>query len=203
MPKIVDREKMQRSIMDAAKRVYLEKGFHSTTIADVAEAAGLGKGTLYLYFDNKESLAGSIMRTHFSEMERDFFRHTAPDTLEAFAKILKATMKISNEKAQFIRLVFEVFGPKYSSNEFSADVGVFFDRLGAHYAEHIQHLQSLGKIRKDADPKHLGRLLAATLDGIILHRGLYTLPESRHANMRAEFAELFIRGLAVDDRIAV
>ena len=50
MPKIVDRDEMQQIVLDGAMKAFTTKGYHSATIADVAEAAGLGKGTLYLYF---------------------------------------------------------------------------------------------------------------------------------------------------------
>ena len=53
-----EREKEQRKndIVDAAERVFFEKGHENTTMDDVAEEAELSKGTLYLYFKNKEDL---------------------------------------------------------------------------------------------------------------------------------------------------
>jgi len=53
-----EREKEQRrnDIIDAAERVFFSKGRHAATMDDVAEEAELSKGTLYLYFKNKEDL---------------------------------------------------------------------------------------------------------------------------------------------------
>jgi len=53
-----EREKEQRKndIVDAAERVFFEKGHENATMDDVAEEAELSKGTLYLYFKNKEDL---------------------------------------------------------------------------------------------------------------------------------------------------
>jgi AcrR family transcriptional regulator len=53
-----EREKEQRKndIIDAAERVFFKKGHENATMDDVAEAAELSKGTLYLYFKNKEDL---------------------------------------------------------------------------------------------------------------------------------------------------
>ena len=46
----------RRQILDAAASVFAEKGFHTTTIRDVARAAGVADGTIYNYFQNKSAL---------------------------------------------------------------------------------------------------------------------------------------------------
>ena len=50
-------------ILDAALEVFTEKGFHRATVAEVAEKAHVGKGTVYLYFKGKEALLVSIFDT--------------------------------------------------------------------------------------------------------------------------------------------
>jgi AcrR family transcriptional regulator len=47
-------------IMDAALRVFQDKGVANTTVADITEAAGVAKGTFYLYFDSKETLVWAL-----------------------------------------------------------------------------------------------------------------------------------------------
>jgi AcrR family transcriptional regulator len=41
-------------LLDAAERLFSEKGYAETTVLDIAEAAGVAKGTFYLYFPSKE-----------------------------------------------------------------------------------------------------------------------------------------------------
>lgn len=195
MPKVVDREEMQHGILDAAMQVYAKKGYHAATIADVAEAAGLGKGTLYLYFKNKESIALSMVERHFKGMEGRFFGVQMPETLDEFADGLSLAMNIPDDYAQFIRVFFEVFGPSFASDAFSAKIAAFFDQLGDHYAAQIKHLQGVGQIRSDADAKKLGRVFASLIDGMILHKGLFGIPAKRHRAMRKEAIDLFVRGL--------
>src|SRR2546422_9003162 len=43
-------------ILDAAIRVFAERGFHSATVAEIARAAGVADGTIYLYFKGKDDL---------------------------------------------------------------------------------------------------------------------------------------------------
>src|SRR2546423_384800 len=43
-------------IMDAAVKVFAERGFHTATVAEIAKAAGVADGTIYLYFKGKDDL---------------------------------------------------------------------------------------------------------------------------------------------------
>ncbi len=51
----------RRQILDAAIKVFAERGFHRTTIRDVAKAAGVADGTIYNYFENKTALLLGIL----------------------------------------------------------------------------------------------------------------------------------------------
>lgn len=64
------KEARPSEILDAATRVFLERGFAATRLEDVARTAGVAKGTLYLYFSSKEQLfeevAKSALASHVS-----------------------------------------------------------------------------------------------------------------------------------------
>jgi len=55
-PIIVNKELKRQHIMGSAMNVFLRKGYRETKIKDIAEEAGIGKGTIYEYFDSKEDL---------------------------------------------------------------------------------------------------------------------------------------------------
>ncbi|HTR53979.1 MAG TPA: TetR/AcrR family transcriptional regulator [Kofleriaceae bacterium] len=52
----------RRRILDAALRTFAERGYHGTAVPEVAAAAGVGTGTLYRYFANKEQLVNDVFR---------------------------------------------------------------------------------------------------------------------------------------------
>ncbi len=58
-----EREKAQRrqEILDAARQVFFERGFHSPTMDDVAAQAEISKGTIYLYFESKETILAHLL----------------------------------------------------------------------------------------------------------------------------------------------
>ncbi|HEY5532131.1 MAG TPA: TetR/AcrR family transcriptional regulator [Candidatus Anoxymicrobiaceae bacterium] len=51
----------RREIIDGAYKVFSEKGYHNTAIADIAAELGVGHGTLYRYFRNKLDIATSVI----------------------------------------------------------------------------------------------------------------------------------------------
>src|SRR5215217_2710720 len=55
----------REQILDAAERVLVERGLATTTMADVAEAAAVAKGTVYLYFDSKAELLAGLRARYF------------------------------------------------------------------------------------------------------------------------------------------
>lgn len=59
-----EHEKLARKkdILEAALTLFAEKDFHEVTVDEIAERVGLSKGTLYLYFENKENLFFSIIQ---------------------------------------------------------------------------------------------------------------------------------------------
>jgi AcrR family transcriptional regulator len=63
IPERKEREKEHRKeeILDAAQRVFFEKGLIASTMDEIAEAAELSKGTLYLYYKSKEDLYLGVM----------------------------------------------------------------------------------------------------------------------------------------------
>lgn len=75
-------------ILDAATRVFAEKGFHGATVRDVARAAGLADGTLYIYFKGKnELMLGILDRLNESE-ERDLdLEQAASGDFEGFLRL--------------------------------------------------------------------------------------------------------------------
>src|SRR5256885_14167109 len=58
-PRIGDK---RRAILDAALRVFAERGYHGTSVPEVAKAAEIGVGSLYRYFESKDALVNEVYR---------------------------------------------------------------------------------------------------------------------------------------------
>ena len=56
-------EERRRQIIEVATRLFAKDGYHPTSVADVVEAVGVGKGVFYWYFPSKEALLAEILRS--------------------------------------------------------------------------------------------------------------------------------------------
>ena len=57
----VKKEEVKESIQLAAKSVFLEQGYQKATLRGIAEAAGVTKGNIYIYFKSKDELFNSLV----------------------------------------------------------------------------------------------------------------------------------------------
>ena len=77
-------EERPRQILDAAREVFGEHGLAASRLDDIAKRAGLSKGTIYLYFPNKEELFREMVRqmvvSQIEQGEHEFSTMTGPAT---------------------------------------------------------------------------------------------------------------------------
>ncbi len=73
MPTIVDKEEKRRNIALSCRELLLEHGIKDLTISQIAQVAGVGKGTVYEYFSNKEDIVFEIISSFIMEHEKRLF----------------------------------------------------------------------------------------------------------------------------------
>src|SRR4051812_4037874 len=105
-PRYVDAEK-RGAIVEAARSLFLSKGYESTTMAEVAEDAGVAVGTVYLYFKNKNDLLRAVRGDWENEFVQ-FFNNpdlqAVPHHLRA-RPIVEACFNLCNQNLDTIRLM--------------------------------------------------------------------------------------------------
>ncbi len=80
-------ENKHRSIIAAAGRLFASRPFHLVRLDEVAQAAGVGKGTLYIYFKSKEDLYYGLIYDGFADLVRHLKERLDQDGLEPREKI--------------------------------------------------------------------------------------------------------------------
>lgn len=72
----------RRQILDGARRIFSTLGFDAASVSDIAREAGVSKGTLYVYFENKEQLFAAIIGEERERYKEELFAalESGPDT---------------------------------------------------------------------------------------------------------------------------
>jgi len=107
------KERRREVILSAAKRVFAKKGYHATTIADVAKAARISYGSVYWYFDSKDALFHALMdseglalRGHIDAALAGLGDNTDGDAEEAFRVAVRATFEFFEADRDVVKLLF-------------------------------------------------------------------------------------------------
>jgi len=79
-PRVVDKEQRRKDIALACFDLIHEVGIKKLTVAQVAQTAGIGKGTIYEYFENKDDIVFEIINMHIESNHKQFLE--AVKTLE-------------------------------------------------------------------------------------------------------------------------
>jgi AcrR family transcriptional regulator len=87
MARIIDKEEKRCDIALSAIKLFCEKGIQQTSIDEIAKSAGVAKGTIYLYFKNKEEIVFTIWDFIIQEHETTFQQLIKPN-MSAKEKIL-------------------------------------------------------------------------------------------------------------------
>jgi AcrR family transcriptional regulator len=88
----VPNERKRRQITDAAAKLFATRPFHKVKLAHIAAAAGVGKGTLYVYFASKEDLYFGLIYDGFARIV-DGLRARIADDARAGADHLPAIVR--------------------------------------------------------------------------------------------------------------
>jgi AcrR family transcriptional regulator len=163
-----------QSIQEAAIRVISRKGMASATMQEIAEEAGVAKGTIYLYFRDREELVEKTFETAIGELHKRI--DAALDGEGSFAERLRAVvtakLKFFNENREFFRLYHTLRMPEGTATQqrrqkrtCQPQYRARVDRL----AGHLRLAMDAGEVRP-LDPKRLALFLIETSTAIVLER---------------------------------
>lgn len=132
-----EKEERRQSILQAAQEVFFENGFHRATVDDVAERAEVSKGTVYLYFESKETILAHLLLEGLDELIGELEQaYAAEESLpadERLQRLGQAYLRFFEREPEYFRLLMAM------------------DR---------------GRFRESVTPEVYQEVLAASLDGL-------------------------------------
>jgi len=98
----------QSEIIEAARKVFAEKGYIAATVDEIAALAALAKGTIYVYFDSKEQIYNAVLENDLDALraltlEKIAAAETAKEKISAY---VNARFKYCEERRDFFRIMY-------------------------------------------------------------------------------------------------
>ena len=190
-------EDKRTRILDAAIRVFAERGYHEARVGDIAEDAGVAHGLLYHYFASKDDVLRTIFVENWGQLIARFRAvegadEAAGEKLEGIAKILLRTWR--NDPALVTVMVREVA----RSHQLQDRVDEVREAF-AIVQRIVEEGQSAGTFRRDVDARLASWLFYGGLEEVLTGWVLGQLPDSEDDVARAErtAVDVALRGLSV------
>ena len=166
------KERRREAIVAAAKRVFARKGYHATTIADVAKAARISYGSVYWYFDSKEALFHALMDAEEIALRRHIDAAVAAvgDTVDedaAFRTAVRATFEFFEADRNGVKLLFR--DALVLDERFDRHLAGIYEGFIGDIEATIAAAQAAGRVI-EAPPRMIAFSVAALISQLALRR---------------------------------
>ena len=169
-------------ILDAARRVFASQGFDATTIDDLAHAAGVAKGTAYLYYPSKREVYWAALRVGVDNLYIETTRRVevAGSAHEKIRAFIETKIEYCEIHHDFFRIYYSAANEVLSSPPERLEVTELYRHQLELLERTVDAARSRGEIR-DVDPARLSVAIFEITCGLITQRLLgRTVDESRH-----------------------
>jgi len=183
-------ERTRRRLIEAAERVFADVGFHDASIVKITEAAGVGQGTFYLYFESKKAVFDEVVLDLNSRVRHAMTEAAAQGSTRAESELLGfgAFFRFTAEHPALYRIIRQA---EFVSPEI---LHLHYERLTDGYVSGLRQAMEAGEVAP-GDPE----VLAWSLMGIgelvgmrwILWDGGRGMPE----DVFDELARIIVRAL--------
>jgi AcrR family transcriptional regulator len=184
---------LRPQILEAAKRLFIEKGYHGLAMRQIAETLGVSKAALYYHFKDKEELLLAILDSYLSEIESEL-AHIEATQAGARARITALVKMILAQPAEQ-RAVIRLSSQEMA--QLSAPARQAFDR--AYHRKFLYRIQSMledgmgrGELRR-IDPGVATWALLGMLYPYFYPAHSGDLPQAREVS--AQLVEIYMEGL--------
>ncbi len=178
MPKISDERKLERSqqILDAARRCFIDKGFHRASMSDVIRESGLSAGAVYSYYSSKEELIAAVARSIFVAYETGINGFDDPGARPASpeAAVRSLAERILLEIAPLtdgFRMVLTVWGEASNNPALRETVGDIVRGLRGVFERVLTDWRAAGH-ELPAEPTILAQVMVSVMQGAVVQQGL-------------------------------
>ena len=197
------RDQARKRILEAARKLFLERGFEAANLDEVAQRAGVAKGTIYRYFDSKAELYVEVLVWNADAfVER--MRHTLDPSLSPQEQVLQTDrfyVRHYAEHPEYFRIFWAVENQRMIGELPEPLLEIVWDlwkRGLAIAVEIIENGVKVGAFRP-CDPWQTASLLWVLANGLIQSESDPHRRELRHSTLEEVIDDAFslvVRGMS-------
>lgn len=155
----IPKEKRER-ILNVAIKEFADNGFENTSIQQIAKKAGISVGSIYKYFENKETMFSMVVHEGMSSLEELLMSlaDSSEDILVKAETIIRELLKYSRKNPELIKLYCQL--TTSDNSEFLNGISQRIEAVSASiYTVTISKAQETGDVRDDINPAFFAFLL--------------------------------------------
>jgi TetR/AcrR family transcriptional regulator, repressor for uid operon len=159
-------ERRRGELLAAAERCFVARGFHRTTIQDIARAADVSQGLLYRYFPDKRAV---IVAAAARDNDRLLARIAALRDATDFAAALRPALRVILREAMapdYVRLATEVLAEACRDPELAAAFAVGERAVREAWIELLSERRRRGEVAADLDLAAFVDAMTSLIDGL-------------------------------------
>ena len=163
----IQKDETRAKIFAAATQLFAQKGYGAPTIADIAKAAGVAKGTFFVHFPSKDAVIGALVR-----IQTGAARKARRQALEKFGPLiaLRAAVMTLGERAGVSRTLSRgVLAATLESQDVGGEASALFDELFEEMKEDARLAKKRKLLERATNPDVLAASLMASYLGAVLH----------------------------------
>ena len=175
------------ALLEVAVRVFTERGYDGTSLADLAAASGTSKSSLYTHVEGKEHLLrlalDRALEPLFAVLDEP--GATSGRAIERLEHVVRREVEVLVERLPYVTLLLRVRG-NTETERWALGRRREFDRVVAGL---VARAAAEGDVRTDLDPATLARLLFGTVNSLVE----WYRPERPGARTAAQLADDVVR----------
>ncbi len=162
----VEKKDPRVEIMKAALKLFTEKGYYNTSIADIRQLADVSTGTIYHYFKNKEAIAEALFEEVVHSLE-DSIREIRKlgNTFERLRAVVELFFELAEDEPEIMRFIVAVRHQEFLSNRPALSLSPPFRELARIMEEGIR----AGELRR-MDPMVASAVFYGTVSRMVILR---------------------------------
>jgi AcrR family transcriptional regulator len=196
------KEQKRRLIMQATLKIISRKGYSPTALDEIAQEAGIAKGTLYLYFKDKEDLISSTLMFVLDDLKHGMIEEVPPDltAVETLKRIALFMFQYFSGNDDFHNIYLTILNYNLVSNYTSLFEKMLERKRELYEWEYqlVEDAKKQGQIRKDMETMDIvmafDGIVMNVIDQVYFHREATTFDPRTKTEM---VMKLFLEGVGV------